>query len=319
MDKNCEFLKNKCLLYSDTCYNIIIIKEGCLIKDYIPLQVRNVNPFFLNVFDDLKYIPNAHRQVEVIVILEGSLVISLHNDIQVLETGDMCLILDYVTHSYYTKVHSKVLVITFTKEEFHRFKIMAAKEQLTSSCLKAANDEQRKQILNIANELIHLPKGRGLEFQQFGYLAVLIGYFLNECEMKKDDNASMILADRIMAYLSENCHQPITLEKASHDIGISKYHLSHICSEQIGINFKTYVNSLRLSGAKRLLVQSDLSISEISKQCGFESIRTFNRLFAENFNITPAEFREQNRRNNYIDVNSPHIKELQPKKQNHDV
>lgn len=80
MDKNCEFLKNKCLLYSDTCYNIIIIKEGCLIKDYIPLQVRNVNPFFLNVFDDLKYIPNAHRQVEVIVILEGSLVISLHNE-----------------------------------------------------------------------------------------------------------------------------------------------------------------------------------------------------------------------------------------------
>lgn len=231
----------------------------------------------------------------------------------------MCLILDYVTHSYYTKVHSKVLVITFTKEEFHRFKVMASKNQLASSCLKVKNDEQRKQILNIANELIHLPKGKGLEFQQFGYLAVLIGYFLNECEMKRDANASMILTDRIMAYLSENCHQPITLEKASRDIGISKYHLSHICSEQIGINFKTYVNSLRLSGAKRLLVQSDLTISDIAKQCGFESIRTFNRLFAENFNITPAEFREQNRKKNYIDVNSPHVKEPLLKKQNHDI
>lgn len=288
-----------------------------LIKEYIPLQVRHVKPFFMNVFDDLKYIPNAHRQVEIVVVLEGSLVISLHNDIQVLDVGDMCLILDYVTHSYYTKIHSKVLVITFTKEEFHRFKILAAKGELASVCLKVKNEDQRRQILNIANELINLPKGKGLDFQQFGYLAVLLGYMLNECEMKNNIDNSTILIDRIMAYLAENCHLPITLEKASRDIGISKYHLSHICSEQIGINFKAYINSMRLSGAKRLLIQSDLSINEISKQCGFESIRTFNRLFVENFDITPAEFREQNRNNNCVDVNSPFVKELHPNKKNH--
>jgi AraC-like DNA-binding protein len=59
-----------------------------------------------------------------------------------------------------------------------------------------------------------------------------------------------------------------------------------------GKTLQEYIHSLRLDEAKRMLDTSDDSIEDIAETCGFNTIRTFYRLFRERYDITPAEYRK---------------------------
>ena len=54
------------------------------------------------------------------------------------------------------------------------------------------------------------------------------------------------LGYRIMQYISDHACEEITLESASHALGISASHLSHIFAEKMHVNFRQHINSLRI-------------------------------------------------------------------------
>lgn len=56
-------------------------------------------------------------------------------------------------------------------------------------------------------------------------------------------------------------------------------------------SFKQYLNSIRLTEAKRLLLQTDRQISEIAHTVGYSNVSHFNRVFKGELNCTPREFR----------------------------
>jgi AraC-like DNA-binding protein len=98
---------------------------------------------------------------------------------------------------------------------------------------------------------------------------------------------------RIIGYISENYHSPLTLDKLSAEMGISRYYLSRTFSEKLQTSFPNYLNSLRVDLAKNLLESGDQDILQICYECGFESQRTFNRVFKNACGITPREYRTQ--------------------------
>lgn len=58
-------------------------------------------------------------------------------------------------------------------------------------------------------------------------------------------------------------------------------------------NFNTYVNGVRLNYVAALLQDTNESITKLCFDCGFESQRTFNRVFKERYKITPREYRNR--------------------------
>jgi transcriptional regulator GlxA family with amidase domain len=57
-----------------------------------------------------------------------------------------------------------------------------------------------------------------------------------------------------------------------------------------GTGFVRYLSIIRISQAADLLTTTDLKITDIAYQCGFSSIRTFNRVFLEVTGYTPTEY-----------------------------
>jgi signal transduction histidine kinase/ligand-binding sensor domain-containing protein/DNA-binding response OmpR family regulator len=55
-----------------------------------------------------------------------------------------------------------------------------------------------------------------------------------------------------------------------------------------------YLRSFRMAEAKKLLVDTDLPISEVSAQCGYENQNYFSRIFKAETDLTPTEYRSQN-------------------------
>ena len=71
----------------------------------------------------------------------------------------------------------------------------------------------------------------------------------------------------------------------AYDLGISKYVLSRLFAKTFHCNFNKYVNGVRLNYAIAALENTKESITSICFEAGFESQRTFNRVFKEKYKI----------------------------------
>ncbi len=94
-----------------------------------------------------------------------------------------------------------------------------------------------------------------------------------------------------VSYIAKHFKEEMSLEKMARDMGVSKFTLSRVFSGTFHRNFNQYLNEQRLNYVCVHLECTDKSITDISMDAGFESQRTFNRVFRERYKMTPREYR----------------------------
>ena len=93
-------------------------------------------------------------------------------------------------------------------------------------------------------------------------------------------------------YIRSNFTKNITLEELSAISNRSVSYISKLFSVEYGISPKQYILDLRMNHAQKLLRTSNLSISEISTQCGFDDVFYFSRLYKSKIGISPSAERK---------------------------
>lgn len=83
----------------------------------------------------------------------------------------------------------------------------------------------------------------------------------------------------------------MSLDRMARDLGISRFTLSRVFSGTFHRNFNQFLNEQRLNYVTIHLECSDESITDICMNAGFESQRTFNRVFRERYRMTPRKYR----------------------------
>jgi AraC-like DNA-binding protein len=126
------------------------------------------------------------------------------------------------------------------------------------------------------------------------YLDIVMGRLLERLDLvPANDVHRQELVGNILLYIAEHIHDEITLDTLARDLFANKYQISRIFSTKIGCNLCTYVNRLRIASSLNLLKDPTLNISDIAEQCGFNSERTFFRVFREQCGITPKQYRQR--------------------------
>lgn len=92
-------------------------------------------------------------------------------------------------------------------------------------------------------------------------------------------------------FLAEHSTEPITLHDLAEHVGYSPFHLSRLIAAALGSAPMQYLASLRFHHAKRLLLTTDETVTDICMAVGFSSAGTFSRRFAESVGPSPSEFR----------------------------
>jgi AraC-like DNA-binding protein len=98
---------------------------------------------------------------------------------------------------------------------------------------------------------------------------------------------------KVYEHIQENYNHKITLSEISELINVSPVSFNRFIKKRTGKTFVDYTNDTRISYATRWLIETELSISEISFKCGFNNIANFNRVFKKSKNSTPSEYREK--------------------------
>jgi YesN/AraC family two-component response regulator len=97
-------------------------------------------------------------------------------------------------------------------------------------------------------------------------------------------------ADR---YIWENYTRKISLQEIADASGLSAPYFSTIFKDEMGENLSSYLNRLRVEKASRMLLETDLSLSEIAGSCGFEDQSWFSKIFKSYTGVSPGKYRGQ--------------------------
>ncbi|MGI6743576.1 MAG: helix-turn-helix domain-containing protein [Eubacteriales bacterium] len=95
--------------------------------------------------------------------------------------------------------------------------------------------------------------------------------------------------------IERDYNSPIKIAALAKASGMSHVNFSHRFSAATGMNPIEYLRMTRLSNAKELLTNTDLSIAEVSARCGFDNQFYFSKCFKEEFGLSPLKFRQLHR------------------------
>lgn len=104
------------------------------------------------------------------------------------------------------------------------------------------------------------------------------------------------LASMIVEYVNKNYNKDLYLEKIADEMGVSIKYISKVFKDKKGMNLSDYINTVRVAKIKELLVETDMTIGDISTEVGIYSRATFIRVFKKLEGITPSEYREHNKK-----------------------
>ena len=99
--------------------------------------------------------------------------------------------------------------------------------------------------------------------------------------------------DRVFQFLVNEADEPVRLSDAARVLNLSEGAFSRFFRIHTGKTFPAFRNELRVGRACTLLIEGDLTITEVALRCGFVNLSNFNRQFRRLKGISPHEFRQR--------------------------
>lgn len=93
-------------------------------------------------------------------------------------------------------------------------------------------------------------------------------------------------------YIQENFHNPISIKQLASNVSLSPSYFIKMFKKVANVTPTEYLISIRISNAKQLLSESNLSVAQIAEMCGFNDASYFSYYFKKTFGITPREYKE---------------------------
>jgi len=119
---------------------------------------------------------------------------------------------------------------------------------------------------------------------------------LHRTNINKSDNSSDAV-NKIINYLKENFRKEIKNNELSNLAGYHEYYLNRIFIKRTGTSMHKYILNLRINESKQLLVNTNMPISDIAFEVGFNSNTHFVTYFKKETSLTPFKYR-RNFKNN---------------------
>lgn len=239
---------------------------------------------------DMEYPMLIHKQIEIIYMLNGNAVCNIDGIESTLSVGDVAVVFPYVAHSY-SFTGAEYVMLFFQPDVCPDYELLIKRQKPIDPFIKRGKADHFGELIRKARSAHEAQTDLGTKLTK-SYINVIMGELLGEMELTEHAASDHSSLNALLSYCSENYVDPsISINSLSKAIGISPKHCSHIISTLMNTNFRQYVNSLRVLEAARLLANTELAITRIALDVGYENQSTFNRVFLNQYGMTPKEYR----------------------------
>lgn len=245
---------------------------------------------------------NIHKNLEFMIVMNGTCKINVMGKSYMVNKGQAVFIMPYRVHNFEITGDGQILDVTFSEELVNTL----AKVISTYSPTTPVFTPQKETFDYFCSQMLALfgnnsglcryisPPAKRIKVK--GLLYSLESEFLEQVPLEENEDYSDTVTN-LLEYISENFRQDILLSDIAASTGYNYHYLSRALNHSVGIGFKQLLNMHRMLYAFRALRDTDLSITEISFESGFQSIRSFNHTCIKMYGCTPRELREMHRAN----------------------
>lgn len=140
--------------------------------------------------------------------------------------------------------------------------------------------------LQIADYLL-----KPVDYEEFG--TVIDNLRISLYEKKIEEDVDDHLINKIAQYIREHLDEDISLNLLSDKFALNAQYISQLFKNQIGVNFLSYLTSIRMQKAKSLLLSSAKTIVEVSQAVGYNDYRVFTKVFKKHVGVSPSQYRKE--------------------------
>lgn len=277
-------------------------------KENIPLYISRENiSYHLNSHT----MPHWHEDLEILEVVNGDMYSKIIDEVVHLSKGDVLIIPGLQMHYSYSVngedcTYNRIL---FHPELLTRNKIIASNiiEPLLDNYkikyfyLSKDNKETGK-IRSIVETIMAIndSKTRSSEMEIIGYIHIVLGILFNADNRLSMGQGELIEQDlyiqrQMITYIHEHFSEKITLDEIAASGNVCRSKCCMIFKKYIQMTPVSFLNLYRLEVSRTMLRESADTVSSISQSCGFANQSYFNKMFLNEYDCTPIEFRMNER------------------------
>lgn len=232
---------------------------------------------------NVTYPLHGHREYELVLVLEGQMTFFIGDKIQTANKGDLVFIGSEILHGFVSEPGTDVLITGCAPEDVPQFTAVYEAAHVYS-CITHSSDRSAS-FESIVQSLLHDKSVTTNRVAMIGYLSLMLAPLadvLQKCPADPPPKPSPL--DRALIFLGEH--------------------------SAVGLSISTYLSLLQTNAVRRMLVQTNLPLSEISQRCGYTNMRSFDRDFQRMAGMSPREFRKTVQPTGITDYSTPFLHDL---------
>ena len=247
-----------------------------------------------------------HDEFEIIYVKSGFLTVSISGENYIGKTGDAFVVspgnlhfmgsqtdnVDYFTFLFPLKY------ISFRTDDILDDKLL---EPLNSGHL-IINPEIEDTVKEQCEQLVEIYGAKKEESQskitaQIKTKIILLQFILELWKrgfiVENDTSGKNTVEKEMVSYIQQNFTGKILLKEFGEQFHLSEKYISRYFKEHFHITISQYVTYLRLEHAKHLLQDTDIPVTEVAMQSGYQNVSYFIRSFKKTYGMSPLKYRNK--------------------------
>jgi len=259
-------------------------------------------------FNHFSFLAHWHNDIEIIHVYDGSLRMTINSMTRVLSAGETCICCSGDIHSYDSHDLHCTAILVFFGTEIIGPQIQWPQDAIFVSPFideaiiekYAISSDFSKRIGDILIDVHHELEEKREYYQVIvrSRLLELHGLILRNVPKKLNKSGhsksySMLnKMQNALDFINSNYSEAITFSEAAVHAELRTSQFSKLFKHMCGMSFVTYLNNVRVAKAEEMILNTMDPITDIALECGFNSIRNFNRTFKKLKDTTPSDLRK---------------------------
>ena len=248
-----------------------------------------------------------HDEFEIIYVRSGFLTVSISGKSYIGKTGDAFVVspgnlllmgsqtgtVDYYTFLFPLKY------ISFRTDDMLDEKLL---EPLNSGHLMIC-PRVKDTAKELCEQLIKIYEAKNDESEskittQVRTKIILLQFILEMWKkgfvIENDTSGRNTVEKEMVSYIQQNFTGKISLREFGEQFHLSEKYISRYFKEHFHITLSQYVTYLRLEHAKQLLQDTDIPVTDVAMQSGYQNVSYFIRSFQKAYAVSPLKYRKNN-------------------------
>ena len=248
-----------------------------------------------------------HDEFEIIYVRSGFLAVSISGESYIGKTGDAFVVSPGNLHlmgsqtgtvDYYTFLFP-LKYISFRTDDMLDEKLL---EPLNSGHLMIC-PRVKDTAKELCEQLIEIYEAKKDESEskittQVRTKIILLQFILEMWKkgfvIENDTSGRNTVEKEMVSYIQQNFTGKISLRKFGEQFHLSEKYISRYFKEHFHITLSQYVTYLRLEHAKQLLQDTDIPVTDVAMQSGYQNVSYFIRSFQKAYAVSPLKYRKNN-------------------------